>query len=168
MRQLKQSEIKSLRNHILKKQNGKCWICGKEPKIATLDHEHKKKVKGTGQIRGVLCNNCNVFIARIENNSPRYCISKNDLPEILRKTANYFEKKQYNFIHPSEKPKPKRLKKTSVTKLMKLFQYHHPNRKVPPCFNYGKQDKKRGKKLNRTLTNLYHQFDLEPSFLKGK
>jgi len=44
------------------KQNGKCAICGKEEterykgriKFLAVDHNHK-----TGQIRGLLCHNCN-------------------------------------------------------------------------------------------------------------
>ena len=82
MKQLKSKEIKSLRKYILKKQKGQCWICGKIPKIACLDHHHKKKIKGTGQIRGVLCSNCNVFIAKVETYFPQ------DAKKILSTLAN--------------------------------------------------------------------------------
>lgn len=172
MRQLKQKDIKSLRKHILKKQNGKCWICGKEPKIPVLDHHHKKKIKGTGQIRGVLCNNCNVFIAKIENNCVRYAINQKDLPTILRKTAEYFEKKQYPYLHPSEKPKDKMLKKTSINKLVKLYSEKYPNRKIPPILIYKQKKTKRGvmktkeKKLNIGLEKLFKEFNIISEFKK--
>jgi len=54
-------------------QNNKCAICGKSEtfidyktkknRILVVDHNHK-----TGQIRGLLCNRCNIIIGRIEEN----------------------------------------------------------------------------------------------------
>ena len=43
-------------NVILKSQNNKCLICGKEPNGVNLvvDHNHE-----TGEIRGILCSRCN-------------------------------------------------------------------------------------------------------------
>ena len=49
------------RAEFLKKQNGKCAICGKPQtafkKRLNLDHNHK-----TGQLRGLLCYFCNKFV----------------------------------------------------------------------------------------------------------
>lgn len=46
---------------LLTKQNGKCWICKIHyknfGKALSLDHCH-----GTGKIRGLLCNNCNLAL----------------------------------------------------------------------------------------------------------
>jgi len=58
-------------NELLKKQNRVCGICGKKEtrkrkgKIVRLsiDHNHK-----TGQIRGLLCHNCNIGIGHFEDN----------------------------------------------------------------------------------------------------
>ncbi len=159
-KQLKHSDIKGLRKHILKKQNGRCWICEQIPKIACLDHHHKKKIKGTGQIRGVLCSNCNVFIAKVENNCARYGISKESLPTIMRKSANYFEKKQYPYLHPSEKPKAPTLSKRNFNILSKLHSEKYPKRKE---LQYPKS-----KKLTKNLIKLYDEFVLEPEFLKKR
>jgi len=47
---------------ILKKQKGRCAICGKKPgKIRlAVDHCHR-----TGKIRGLLCNSCNLGIGKL-------------------------------------------------------------------------------------------------------
>lgn len=41
----------------LEEQGGKCAICGKIPRIFTVDHNHE-----TGCVRGILCSNCNTGI----------------------------------------------------------------------------------------------------------
>ena len=54
---------------MLKKQKGKCAICGsKDVKCGSkthfvVDHNHK-----TGKVRGLLCNNCNSGIGYLEDN----------------------------------------------------------------------------------------------------
>jgi len=56
-------------SYLLKKQNGVCAICGKVPsrksrrKRLSVDHNHKTK-----DIRGLLCNLCNMWLGRIEDN----------------------------------------------------------------------------------------------------
>ena len=51
----------------LKKQNGRCAICGKTPeqnrKMLAVDHNHV-----TGKNRGLLCSSCNICIGFIEKN----------------------------------------------------------------------------------------------------
>lgn len=171
-RQLKNSDIKSLRKHILKKQNGRCWICGCKPKTACLDHHHKKRIKGTGLIRGVLCSPCNVFIAKIENNASRYGIANNELPDMIRKVADYFEKKHYPYIHPSEADKPKNVMKKSINKLVAKFKSKYPNKKLPEIliFKEYTKGKKKGKEKRKRLTvgleRLYKEFELKPEFYK--
>ena len=159
-RQLKSTEIASLRNWILnKRQDGKCLICGNEPKRPCLDHDHIKRIKGTGLIRGVLCSSCNVFIAKSENNCIRYGIKIKELPDILRSVANYLEKKQYPYIHPSEKPKELKLKKNSFKKIKKLYHKDFPNRKQ---LEYPKS-----KKLTKLLKDIYETYNISPEFLKN-
>jgi len=66
---------------MLKKQNGKCYICGKKEtykykyKIRDLsvDHNHK-----TGKIRALLCTKCNNMLGMADDN-----------PFILIKAAKY-------------------------------------------------------------------------------
>jgi len=119
IKQLKQSELKQLRNNILLDQDGRCPICRRqinEYEIC-LDHEHKKKVKGTGQIRGVLCRACNTFLGKMENNCRRYGISRVRLPNFLSRTADYLREDHKPFIHPSEKEKAPKLMKSSYNSL---------------------------------------------------
>lgn len=47
---------------LLNKQNGKCKICGNSKKLL-IDHNHS-----TGQIRGLLCHNCNIALGHIFDN----------------------------------------------------------------------------------------------------
>ena len=55
------------KNFLLASQDWKCSICGKELKPnssdACLDHDHR-----TGEIRGVLCRQCNAYIGRFGDN----------------------------------------------------------------------------------------------------
>ena len=154
MKQLKSKDIPELREKILKEdQNGLCPICNQEPKRPCLDHEHKKKIKGTGQIRGVLCSTCNVFIGKSENNCMRYGISQKDLPSILRNTADYLEKDQYPYIHPSEAPKKKILSKNCFKRLARDYINKYPKRKrlVYP----------KSKHLTKDLEKKFKMFDIE-------
>ena len=66
IKQLKGSEVPALRAKLLEEQGGICPICHNVPKTACLDHEHTKKIKGSGQVRGTICLLCNVFLGKIE------------------------------------------------------------------------------------------------------
>lgn len=60
-------------NNLLEKQNNVCAICGKEEvvfdkrankiKALAVDHNHE-----TGQVRGLLCNNCNQALGKFKDN----------------------------------------------------------------------------------------------------
>lgn len=159
MKILKTSDLPRIRKKLLKKQNGKCAICGEVPKRPCVDHQHVKKVKGTGRIRGVICSNCNVFLAKSENNAVRYGVKKEELSQRLRQIADYLEKKHTKYLHPSENEKPKKLKKSSYNKLMKeLLESGCPKKKLPEFPKSGK--------LTIKLSSLYKQFGLTPEFYK--
>lgn len=59
---------------MLRDQDNKCAICGKElflhgasvdyNKIARVDHDHK-----TGEIRGLLCDSCNIGLGKFRDNT---------------------------------------------------------------------------------------------------
>jgi len=153
-KQLKHSEVKTLREVIWKEQDCVCLICLNQISLekTVLDHQHKKKVKGSGLIRGVLCSNCNTFLGRIENNSPRHGINKDQLPDILRNMADYLEKDHLPYIHPTEKPKEPKLKKTSFNALQKV----HEKELIYP----------KSGKLNKTLSALFAKYNLTPEFYK--
>lgn len=59
-------------------QDGLCAICGNSPtkKNLCVDHDHD-----TGKVRGLLCDNCNLLLGRI-----------NDDPTIIKSAAQYLEK----------------------------------------------------------------------------
>jgi len=157
-RQLKHKEVAEVRETMLEQQGGVCLVCGTIPKRPCLDHSHVKRVKGTGLIRGVLCSSCNVFIAKSENNCMRYGFSQTELPEILRSMADYLEQDHHPLIHPSEAPKPKKLKKQSYNKLIKEMKLNDYSKKIP---EYPKS-----RKLTVVLERLYIQFDMKPEFYK--
>jgi hypothetical protein len=63
-RRLKTAELPIVRRGIWKKQEGRCPLC-LEPVPFTstcVDHDHT-----TGQVRGVLCRNCNGIEGKIKN-----------------------------------------------------------------------------------------------------
>ena len=62
---------------IVEQQEGRCLICGDKPNISlSIDHNHV-----TGQIRGLICNPCNIALSKAKES-----------PEILRSMAQYLEK----------------------------------------------------------------------------
>ena len=64
------------RDQMVANQDGKCAVCGSEEKLH-IDHHH-----GTGQIRAMLCDNCNKGIGMFM-----------DDPQLLSAAA------QYVFVH---------------------------------------------------------------------
>ena len=161
--QLTQSKIKDLREEILKKQNFKCAICGKDISNldgASLDHQHRISKSqeigedGAGLIRGVLCRDCNVLEGRIWNNSTRYKQFKTvkERIEFLKHLIKYYEQEKYPYIHPTEKVKPKDVSKFNFNKMIKLFKEKYPKRKVP-CYP-------KSKKLTVQLKKLFDEFNI--------
>jgi len=156
--QLKQKDIKKIREKLLKQQKGLCPICNRKVERPTLDHDHTKRIHGTGRCRGVICSNCNVFLAKIENNSIRYGISKKNLPEVLINISKYLSAQQTIYIHPSEAPKPRKLQKNCFKKLNKEYQKKYPKRKPLQFPKSGK--------LTKKLEKLFKQFNMEAKYLK--
>ena len=158
--QLKQKDIKPLRDKLLLEQKGKCLICKKEIiKNACLDHHHKKRIKGTGQIRGVLCSQCNVFLGKIENNASRYSITQENLPNILQSIINYLNKPHLPYYHPSEKEKQSILSKRCFNKLLKAYSLKYPKRKL---IEYPKS-----KHLTKKLEKLFKEFNIPIEYNKN-
>jgi hypothetical protein len=69
---------------LLASQGGGCAICGK-PDVDNVDHDHR-----TGQVRGILCWNCNVAIGQFEDDVDRvmaaaaYLARDDELAELAR------------------------------------------------------------------------------------
>lgn len=165
MKQLKTSDIKDIRNLILEKQNFKCAICGKDISNCdgvSLDHQHKLNKSqqigddGAGLIRGVLCRECNVLEGKIWNNGTRYKQFKTVMERIawLQSLINYYSKKNYDMIHPSEKIIKKDISKRQFNKLQKLFKEKYPKRKI--------LEFPKSKKLTKQLEKYFNEFSINP------
>ncbi len=145
-----------------------------------VDHKHKRKkdpigIDGDGLIRGVVQIQANALEGKIINNFKRLGLAKFiDLPSFLRNLANYLENPPIEqiYIHPSEKPKVKKLMKRSYNKLATL---HKENNAFAGCSGSGfgfmapklPEFPKSGK-LTKPLEKLYAIFNLEPEFyMKG-
>lgn len=126
---LKSSQLRIVKEILLKEQNGVCGICGKVPKIPVVDHWHQKRNHGDGCIRGVICSTCNIMVAVVENNLVRNCIDYSDATNWLRSLAKYLETETKNLVHPTEKEVIK-ITKTEFKALMKKYIEKYPKKVV--------------------------------------
>ena len=102
-------DIAQNRNEILFQQGGYCAICLIEPKVPCLDHNHS----APGNIRGVLCRGCNLYLGKIQNNYKRYGIT--DVTSWLRQCATYIDQHEHeplDLIHPTYLTPNERKEKT--------------------------------------------------------
>ncbi len=129
--QARSKTIKAIRDMYALRQKQKCVICDRPLEKPTLDHVHTKKVKGTGLVRNTICNMCNTYIARVENNASRHALSNKDLPDILRNMANHLEQEK-KIIHPTEQPKRKKVGKREWNRVRKHYFDVYPNRRTLP------------------------------------
>ena len=98
MPKLKSKDIATVRESLLNQQGNYCAICCNTPLRPVLDHNHAEP----GNVRGVLCNGCNIMEGKIFNNHKRYGIK--DLPSWLNQLSSYLLKHQHNpsdLIHPT-------------------------------------------------------------------
>jgi hypothetical protein len=147
-----------------------------------VDHSHSNNAKNLGTddgslIRGVINRQANILEGKITNSFIRCGLHKVNitLPEFLRNLADYLENPPLlhkNYIHPSEKPKEPKLKKTSVNKIIKLFKKRYPNKKLPGVLVYKKKKTKKGslkdkdKILTAGLQTLFAEFNIKPKYKK--
>ena len=155
LKQLRAKDLPKVRKKLLKKQKRKCAICGEKPNRPCVDHEHNKRIKGTGRVRGILCSNCNVFLAKSENNCVRYGIGIRNLPKVLRAMADYLERKHTKMIHPTEAPKPKKLMKSSYNKLKKSYRGNKKFSEFP-----------KSGRLTVALDAMFKECKIKPEFYK--
>lgn len=168
LRQLKSSEVKEVREDILKEQGGECAICGElidESSGASLDHQHMLKREtigedGAGLVRGVLCRSCNVMEGKIWNNMGRYIQPESVEERIqwLESLISYYRKDNYNLIHPNEKPTEPNISKKNYNKLKRLYSMDvesgNKKRKFPEYPKSGK--------MTIGLMTLFEEYDIPP------
>ena len=107
----------------------RCPICKEDIINPVVDHEHTKRIGGTGRIRNNICSNCNVFIAKAENNCNRFGIKLEKLPEVLKNISEYFTEQQFNILHYTEKQSRPTLSKLTANKILKYWDFIYPGKK---------------------------------------
>lgn len=148
MIRLAQSDIKPLRDKLLKQQNYICPLCEHKIKNPALDHNHT-----TGKVRMVLCRECNRILGKIESNYHRYGMTDQQLKIMSPKVYDYLQI-QTEYIHPTFKIKTVKLGKRDYNKLMKYWNQLYPKRKkpeYPKSGNLTKEFETYMEKLNATI-----------------
>ena len=100
---LKTTQVAGVLSQVMKKQGGKCAICGHpftQRDVPVLDHCHTK-----GYIRGALHNSCNGIEGRVKKLAQRghTGISAEKYVIGLGKYLDEHTTPKYNYIHPSHK-----------------------------------------------------------------
>ncbi len=141
--QLKQSELKELKRQLHDAQDNICPLLKIKVPLdeMVVDHKHKLKANpagpnGDGLVRGAIEFRANAMEGKISNNWKRYYggdESKHPitLSDYLRNLADFLENPpcEQIYIHPSEKPKVKKLGKRVFKKIAKLYAEEYPKRK---------------------------------------
>lgn len=137
--QLKQNDLKPLKQKLHSAQNNICPLLKIKVPLdqMVVDHKHKLKANpagpnGDGLVRGAIDRFANALEGKITNNWKRMGLGKyTDLPTYLRNLADYLENPpcEQKYIHPSEKPKVKKLGKRVFNKIAKLYAEEYPKRK---------------------------------------
>ena len=115
---LKTTQLAGVLVQLVKKQGGKCAICGHpftQRDIAVADHDHR-----TGFIRGALHNSCNGIEGRVKKLAQRghKGITAEKYVIGLGKYIETHSKPKYNYIHPSHKTEDeKRLERNKKARL---------------------------------------------------
>jgi hypothetical protein len=158
--EMKQKDIKVLREKLWLLNNKKCPVLDKEIPLdkIVLDHAHKRKDEDydidKGVIRESLDFRVNAVLGKLENSLKRVGLSQQedfDLPTFLRNAADYFERGGYvenesMYIHPKEVKKSPKLSKRNYNKVKKLYDKEEfiprrKNQKKKPFPDYPKNGK---------------------------
>ena len=173
-KELKAKDIKILKEKLHKQNSGVCPLLGTKVPLdkCALDHIHKLKAEPYAEDKGTIRNaiefRANAMEGKITNNWKRYFGADEsnhpiDLPNFLRNLADYLEAGAYCedgdfYIHPSEVPKARKVKKSSYNTMIKLFKEKYPKKKVPP---YPKSCK-----LTKGLGKLFEEFNIADYYYK--
>lgn len=149
---IKQSELKDLRKKYYDEQDGICPILKiKIPfEDCVLDHRHLTKNEtlgedGAGCLRGVIHRGANsaegTILSIYKRRGLMKLVSYNDFLTGLTEFINNPPLFDMAIIHPSEKPKLKRLGKRQYNKVIKYWKQMYPKRKEPDFPKSGKVTK---------------------------
>ena len=168
MIQLKQSEIKGLKERWHLEQNSICPILRNEypSDVMVLDHQHKLVSEvadetGKGLCRGAIHFQANAIEGKITNIFRRMGIGKHiDMISFLRNLADFYENNKIQegelIIHPSEAPRKPILTKRCYNKLVKVID---GKQKIP------EYKEKRGN-LTKPLEKLFEKYQIEIEYKK--
>lgn len=137
-----------------------CPLCGNELQKPVLDHQHLTNaetigVNGAGLVRGVVCNQCNAFLGKLENNSKRFGIV--DLPSFLINAAKYLQQDNLPYIHSSETRRLRvKFGKAEYNKLIKAYCL-----KTGKSKDYAIKKYPYNKYLTKTLKKLQESINIE-------
>lgn len=161
LKEITYAEFINLRYEQWEKQHKFCPILKQFIRYedACFDHKHKTKAEplgedGKGLLRGVLHFQANSWEGKVTNAFKRCGLHKFDisLPEALRNLADYIENPPMKpeYIHPNERPKPKKLGKRDFNRIIKYYFQMYPNRrKLPEYPKSGKINKELEKLLEK-------------------
>jgi len=169
--QLKQKNIKELKEKLWLENNKICPLLGIEVELdkMVLDHIHKLKNEECSEQKGTIRNalefRANAMEGKITNNWKRYFGADEtnhpiSLPDFLRNLADYLEAGAYQdeegnfYIHPSEEPKAQKVSKRNYNKLKKEYGLSGRKKKFPDFPKSGK--------LTVGLKVLFEEFNIEP------
>lgn len=101
IRKLKTTEVASILDQLVKRQDNKCAICGQfftQRDYPVLDHNHD-----TGYIRGAVHNSCNGTEGKIKVRAHfgHAGVSAYDYLIGLGKYLEFHKTPRYNFLHPT-------------------------------------------------------------------
>lgn len=115
VRRLKVSEVKKVREELLRRQGGVCALTHYplDPNDAVLDHCHT-----TGHVRGTIHRGANSLLGKLENNHKRYGVS---LPMMLAMCRNLEAYLKQDFsampLHPTHKTEEeKRIRRNTLAR----------------------------------------------------
>jgi len=176
-KEMKQTDIKILKEKLWELNGKKCPVLGKEIPLEkmALDHAHKRKDEAyapdKGVIREALDWRANATLGKLENSLKRTGLVYDEgfnLPTFLRNAADYFEKgayvddEGYMYIHPKEVKKEPIVSKRNYNKCKKLYDSKEfiplrKNQTKKPFPEYPKNGK-----LSRPLKLIFEEFKVDP------
>lgn len=91
---MKSSEIKPLRELLIKENQGLCKLCEHPLERPVLDHSHF-----SGFVRNVICSNCNVLLGKYENGLIR--MARTTRAETITKNLWTYITTERSEMHPT-------------------------------------------------------------------